>query len=417
MNIGTRRGIVIIGISVAWLGIAVSARGISSSTLHSSASFNDSKEKAGLGAAFLRWGNHAFAMEGGQAGSQDKPKLSDEVFKNVQVLKGIPVDDFLQTMGMMSAAASQDCAGCHEGAGTQFVKWEVDTPRKVTARRMVSMMTAINRDNFGGRQVVTCWTCHRGRDRPVVTPSLDTVYGTPILEPDDVLSPASGQPSADQILDKYLEAIGGARRLATVTSFVAKGTSVGFGGLGGGGQVEIDAKAPDQRATQIRFADPDRGDSDRIFDGRGGWIATPLAVLREYPLSGGELDGARVDAQLSFPGQIKRVLTNLRVGEPSSIKDRDVQVVQGNGSRGLIVTLYFDKESGLLVRLVRFARGPIGRIPTQVDYSDYRDVGGIKMPFRWTFSWLDGQDAFQLREVQLNVPIDAAKFGRPSPPR
>jgi hypothetical protein len=74
--------------------------------------------------------------------------------------------------------------------------------------------------------------------------------------------------------------------------------------------------------------------------------------------------------------------------------------------------LYFDKESGLLVRLLRYGKSPIGRVPTQVDYSDYRDVGGIKFPFRWTFAWLDGRDSFQLTEVQTNVPIDAAKFGR-----
>jgi hypothetical protein len=234
------------------------------------------------------------------------------------------------------------------------------------------------------------------------------------LEVDDILARAPLQPSPDAILDKYIQALGGAQRLAGVTSFVAKGTSVGFGGFGGGGQVEIVAKAPDQRATRIHFADPERGDSARTFDGRAGWIATPLTVVRQYALSGGELDGARLDAQLSFPGQIKQVLSNLRVSSPTAINDREVQVVQGNGPRGLVATLYFDKESGLLVRLVRYGNSPIGRVPTQVDYSDYREVGGIKMPFRWTFGWLDGRDAFELSDVQLNAPIDTARFGLPA---
>lgn len=136
-------------------------------------------------------------------------------------------------------------------------------------------------------------------------------------------------------------------------------------------------------------------------------------MLSEYPLSGGELDGAKLDAELSFPGQINKVLTNLRSSLPDSIGDRVVQVVQGTGPNGLIATLYFDKESGLLVRLKRYSRSPIGRIPTQVDYADYREVGGIKIPFRWTFTWLDGRDSFELNDVQLNVPIEAAKFGRP----
>jgi len=87
--------------------------------------------------------------------------------------------------------------------------------------------------------------------------------------------------------------------------------------------------------------------------------------------------------------------------------------VQGSGPRGFLATLYFDPQSGLLVRLVRYSASPIGRVPTQIDYSDYRDVSGIKFPFKYTFSWLDGRDVFQLTDVKTNVPIDAAKFGKP----
>jgi hypothetical protein len=189
--------------------------------------------------------------------------------------------------------------------------------------------------------------------------------------------------------------------------------SIGFGGFGGGAQVEVYAKFPDQRATYIRFTDPALGNSIRTFDGKDGWIATPLTVVHRYPLNGGELEGARLDAQLAFPTQIKQLLTRWRVGAPATIDDRDVEVVQGTGARGLVGTFYFDKETGLLVRMVRYSNSPIGRVPTQVDYADYRDVGGIKMPYRWTFSWLDGRDAFELTDVQVNVPIEAAKFGMP----
>ena len=96
-------------------------------------------------------------------------------------------------------------------------------------------------------------------------------------------------------------------------------------------------------------------------------------------------------------------------------KDRLVNVVQGTGPRGTLATLYFDQESGLLLRVVRYGKSPIGRVPTQVDYADYRDVGGIKMPYRMIFAWMDGRDAIQLSEIQTNVSIDAAKFGRPAP--
>src|SRR5690349_24770702 len=108
-------------------------------------------------------------LAAGQAAPTGKPQLAEEAFKNIQALKGIPVDDFMGTMGIMSASLGFDCAECHKGAGTDQVDWAADTPRKVMARRMVNMVTAINRDNFQGRQVVTCWTCHRNSDKPQVT--------------------------------------------------------------------------------------------------------------------------------------------------------------------------------------------------------------------------------------------------------
>jgi hypothetical protein len=346
-----------------------------------------------------------------------KPPTVDDTFKNVQALKGLTVDDFMLTMGIMSAAVGSDCVGCHPSAGTDHVDWALDTPRKRTARRMVLMVAAINRDNFGGRQVVTCWSCHRGRDRPVTTPALDTVYGEPTLEFDDVLTPAQRVPSVDQVLDKYMQALGGAQRVAGITSFIATGKSTGYRGFGGGGAVEVSAQTPDKRATHISFPEyPDRGVSVRTYDGRTGWIATPLAVVPKYELGGSERDGARIDAMLSFPAQIKQALTDLRVGLPTTIEDKDVTVLQGNGPNGTLATMYFDDKTGLLTRVVRYGRSPIGRVPTQVDYSDYRDVNGVKFPFRWTFAWLDGRDQFEFNTVRFNAPIEAATFGEPKLP-
>src|ERR671937_643849 len=110
-------------------------------------------------------------------------------------MKGVPVDDFMGTMGIMCAALGFDCSDCHEGAGTEKVDWAADTPKKVRARGMVRMMTAINRDNFAGRQVVTCWTCHHGRDIPLQTPRLDQLYSEALTELDDVVAKGPGVPA------------------------------------------------------------------------------------------------------------------------------------------------------------------------------------------------------------------------------
>ena len=170
---------------------------------------------------------------------------------------------------------------------------------------------------------MTCWTCHRGSQAPAATPPIDAIYSTPTFVPPDILPAANpataGTPPADQILDKYIQALGGAQRLAGLSSLVATGTSIGYGEFGGDGDFTIFAKAPNQRTTLITFKEhPDRGDSVWAFDGRTGWIKTPRGLLGEYELIGEELDGARLEAQMSFPGQIKQVLNNWRVGQRRS---------------------------------------------------------------------------------------------------
>jgi hypothetical protein len=341
--------------------------------------------------------------------------MAEEVFKNVQVLKGIPVDEFMSTMGIFSAALGMSCEDCHASGGATWESYALDTSaRKRTARRMVTMMAGINKANFGGRQVVTCYSCHRGGERPKVTPSLDRLYGMPPEEePDDVLVAAPGAPSADQILDKYIQALGGAQRLAGLTSFAARGTRSGYGPESDKVPVEIFAKAPGQRTSIIHTLN---GDSTTTFDGRSGWLAAPLKPVPVLPLTGGELDGAKLEAELAFPVRIKQALGQWRAGGPAFIDGHKTQVIQGTSVGGAaLATLYFDDVSGLLVRLLRYANSPVGRIPTQIDYADYRDVAGVKMPFRWTVTWLDGRDNYELSEVQANAQIDASKFAKPAP--
>jgi photosynthetic reaction center cytochrome c subunit len=339
--------------------------------------------------------------------------MADTAFKNVQLLKGIPIDEFMGTMGLFAAALSADCSFCHTGAGTEDPKWEDDTPRKRTARRMIQMVSTINRDNFSGRQQVTCWTCHRGTAQPLVTPTLDRMYGEPIFDPPDIVRPAtSGEPTPEQIFDKYIQALGGADRLAALKSYTATGTSIPFGDVGKGFPTEIYAQAPNQLVTLVH--EPE-GDMARSFDGTTGYFLLPLTVVEEYPWTGGALEGAKLDAEMAFPGGIRNYLTNWRVGFPQTINGRDVHVVQGTGAAGLVATFYFDKESGLLVRMQRYVNSPVGRVPTQLDYDDYRPVAGVKMPFKYAYSWLSGRDEFTITDVQPNVPIDPAKFGKPRP--
>jgi len=359
------------------------------------------------------------ALAAGQAAPVQRPPMSEEVFKNLQVLKGIPVNQFMETMGFFSASLAADCTYCHvPESGGSWARYADDNARKRTARRMMLMVSDINRTNFGGRQMVTCYTCHRGGNRPRVTASLAALYGaSPPEEQDDVIAPATllpGAPSADQILDKYIRALGGLERLARVTSVAATGTYEAYTDRVKH-PVEVFASAPGRHATIVHAPD---GAIAATCDGRNAWISAPITE-RPVPvlaLAGGDLDAARLEAELFFPARIKQTLDQWRVGVPTTIDDRDVQVVQGTSAGRLPATFYFDTASGLLVRLVRYADSAVGRIPMQTDYADYRDVSGVKMPFRWTATWLDGRSTIQLTEARTNVPIAPATFGKPAMP-
>ncbi len=381
----------------------------------------------GVAGSAILWFGFSFVARAAQGPSLPPPPVGAKAgtyFKNVttSALKDLSPDDFLSAMGVITGDLGFDCADCHPGAGSDKVDFAIDTiPQKRTARRMIEMVTTINRTNFGGAQMVTCYTCHHGRERPVTSIPLDRVYSGPPPEDDDIVVapyPGTVTVTADQILDKYIAALGGAQRLNALTSYVATGTALGYGGFGGDGVFTMYAKSPNQKTTEISFPEhPDRGVSRWAFDGTTGWIRTPRGLFPEYQLVGGELMGARLEAQIAFPGQIKTALGNWRLGLRRQIEDKDYLVVQGSqgtGTNQMLGTFYFDQDTGLLRRLIRMVPSPVGRVSVQIDYSDYRDIGnGVKLPFEYQFSWLDGRYTAKIQEYKVNAAIDAAMFGRP----
>jgi hypothetical protein len=353
-----------------------------------------------------------------KAGADQKPQMSEDAFKNIQVLRGIPVNEFMGTMGFFAASLGMNCTDCHgDNSAGSWERYADDTPLKQTARRMVLMENLINRSDFGATRMVTCYTCHRGVQHPEVTPSLDEQYGAPPpADPDqvEILQSIPDSPSAvDQILNKFIQAVGGAQQLGKLTSFTAKGTYSGFDTEFQKVPVEVFAKAPNELTTVVHVT---AGDDTTTYDGHEAWIAATNKPVPLIMLTAGDLDGAKLDAELAFPAMIKQSLNNWHTGfPPVKISDRDAQVVQGTTAGGTRVKLFFDKNSGLLVRQVRFVNTPVGLIPLRVDYSDYRAVAGVKMPFHWTVTWVDGQSTTELSAVQPNATVAEAKFMKPAP--
>ena len=358
-------------------------------------------------------GGFGLAIPAGAAGQaqQPRPQMAEEVFKNVQLLKGIPVDEFMDTMGMFASSLSLNCIDCHVAESVDtWDKFADDTQLKRITRTMMQMVTAINKDQFKGVRAVTCYTCHHGDLRPKIVPSLVVQYSAPAEDPNEVEIPPGAKGNPDDVFNKYIQALGGAQRLGALTSFSAKGTFVGFETEQTKVSMELLAKSPGLRNMVVHTR---IGDSTRVFDGRSAWIAAPDRPVGLLALTGGNLEGAKIEALVSFPAQLKQAFAAWRVGS-TSIDDKDVTVLQGTNPRQPPVNFYFD-QAGLLVRVVRLVDTAVGRVPTQVEYSDYRAVAGVKMPFKWTTTWTDGQATAELTEVQPNVSIDTAKFARPAP--
>jgi hypothetical protein len=339
-------------------------------------------------------------------------QMAEQVFKNVLVLKGIPADQFMDTMGMFASSLLYDCTGCHvDEILVNREAFAVATPRIQRARQMVAMVNALNKTYFAGQPRVTCFTCHRGSGVPDVVPDLGLQYGEVSFDnPNAMRIFPEPRPSAAQVFERYLAALGGRERLAALGSVVATGTYVGFNTSELEVPIEIYARAPDQMATVVHLP---TGDAVKVYDGRNAWAAEEWRQLPLMSFTGGNLSGARFEALSWFPAGLEKEYPQWQVGT-RLIDDRELVILQGTKPGELPVNLYFD-ESGLLVRSMRWSTTPVGTVPTRTDYADYRDVDGVKIPFRLVVTWTNGRNTITLREVRPRAPIPAGRFARPAP--
>jgi photosynthetic reaction center cytochrome c subunit len=351
------------------------------------------------------------------------PKKAEEQFKNIQVLKGIPADQLIPGMQFITASLGVECEFCHvEGA---FEK--DDKKPKQTARKMMEMMFAINKDNFEGHREVTCYSCHRGSADPVGMPPVMAEEPKAALGEASKAEASKGEakkveegrgeaaegkepsgPPPDELFDKYLQAVGGAAAIEKTTSRVMKGT-ITFGDRNI--PVEIFSKDPDKR---ISFTHTPEGDSVTAFDGHEGWLAFPGRPVRD--MHGPDVDAAAIDADIHFAVHLKGMFRETRLQGKEKIGDHEAYAIVGLREGKTPLRLYFDEQSGLLLRLVRFGETPLGRLPTQIDYADYRNADGVKIPFRWTLARPGGRFTIQISDVKQNVPVDDAKFAKPAAP-
>jgi len=376
-----------------------------------------------------------FAQQPAQGG-----KTAAQAYKNIQVLKDIPNTQLIPTMRFISTALGVECEFCHLGNRAE------DTPNKNTARKMMTMMMSINNTSFNGRMNVTCYTCHHGSSSPVGAPTPTGQYsqlgagvffkpdGGPLAGGrDEVMAEAykeymskdrlAGMPTPDQILAKYVTALGGDQAIRRVNSRLITGTATLSNDVRGAVPpinvpVEIASKAPNQWVMTFRMAN---GTTANGFDGNVAWLQAANGVVTETTGANNSplppLSRVKRNSDFYEPLNLKSQYSRIALRGAERLRGRDVYVVVGSPDGDVPERLYFDRDSGLLLRKIVAVPTALGDYPIQTDYDDYRDVGGVKVPYLVrTMSISPAEDmTIHVERVQNNsTTLDANKFAKPA---
>lgn len=335
-----------------------------------------------------------------QTGQQEKPV--EQVYKNIQVLTGLPASELDGVMLFMSASMGVGCAHCHTSS------WENDEKTTMTAtRRMIVMTRAINKDNFSGNPAITCYTCHRGQHNTEPLPPID-IATNPAVDVTVVASKPGALPSTDEVIARYVSAIGGDAAIATIKARVSRGTETTTDRMTTPQTlpIEIIQAAPDKLLIARKNS---RGSTLEGFDGTKGWAKDTRAV-RE--LAGKELAEIKGEADFFRYFKLKETYLRMRVLAKEKVRDREAYVVGATSREDSREKLYFDVESGLLVRRSLAFKTAFGSIPEVMDFDDYRDVEGVKLPFMITWSRPPFGYVRRFTETKLNMLVDGARFQR-----
>jgi hypothetical protein len=344
--------------------------------------------------------------------------------KNVKLLGDMPVSQFIPVMNYFAASLGRRCNFCHVNNNGQWDYASDAKSEKNTAREMIKMVLDVNKSTFKGNPTVSCYTCHRGRNTPQGVPTLPlplpspppanaagggAAAGTPGAAAQASPSPTPALPSADDIFNKYMGAIGGQAGLSKLTSRTASGTITQANG--NSFQFVLEQSGPDKFHLVVTTP---QGSLERGFDGKVGWEKTARGV-RE--VSGGELASYRAANSLFSFINLKEQYARAPRVRRDKLNDKDVYVLDGQTTDGRRMRLYFDATTGLLLRRMTFLATMIGQIPDQVDFEDYRDVDGVKFAFIGRSATTEAGNPISTRtftEVKVNAPVDDAKFTKPA---
>jgi photosynthetic reaction center cytochrome c subunit len=345
-------------------------------------------------------------------------KPADKAYKNLEVLGGIPADQVLPAMRYMTFALGVRCEYCHVED-----KFESDekAPKK-RAREMMKMMFAIDNGSFGGHRAVTCYTCHRGvakaANMPMLTDAAPTAGANAAAPPaadstklagvpSVTSAAASALPSAQEIVEKYIQALGGDAAIQKIETRVDTG-SLDITSRNFHSKIETYRKAPENILIILRGP---HGDTSQGYNGTVGWQQRGGEVEE---LSGDDLTRLKDSAAFVAGKNLMKKYSHLEVKDIAKIDGHDAYRVIASRASGTSDQYYFEAQSGLLLRVSTEIDSPLGAIPQDAYYEDYRDVSGVKVPFLIRIVRADGETIYKWEQVQANIPVESSRFEKPA---
>jgi hypothetical protein len=330
--------------------------------------------------------------------------------KNVMVLNNLSDAQLGIAMSNMAASLGVTCHFCHvEDPQTKRLDFPNDAKdEKKTGREMIRMVLEINEKNFHGQPIVGCYTCHLGKENPSLAVSLPVPAIAPEKPREAEEAERKTYPTAKDVLAKYVTAIGGeaaAKKLSSV-SMAAKATRTGADGqsmpmevYSSGGKVLVRA-TPVEGPAMVQ-----------MFGPQGGWMQGRQGSRT--------LSGADAAVSLTFSHAYEPVPTSLpekaRVFRKDTIEGHETWVVGAQVDEHTRERIWFDATTGLPLRRLITTDSPVGRIPLQTDYDDYRDASGVKVPFTVRISSVNGgQNATRkYTSIEFGAKVDEKMFEAP----
>jgi len=337
-------------------------------------------------------------------------QAAETVFKNIQALKGMRAGDLQGAMSFIASSLNVDCDYCHRQDFSKDV-----TKEKLRAREMIRMVRQINEEAFHGENKVNCFTCHQGHTDPV---SLAPISAPPSRKPGAEAAatekPAlASLPSVAEVLEHYVQALGGQAALDGVKSRIIR--TEPLNGENSESKTMMYQKAPGK--VLFVWGSP----SYTLWVGFNGKSAWAQDSEKSYwgILNTPQRNSIMRDSESYQGSRIKSQYSNVKVKGVEKIGEHATYVVSGTSPEGTSEDFFFDMQSGLLLRRHIEEQTIFGGFQIRADFEDYREMGGVKMPFvvRWASpggAW-GTKVSFKVAEVQQNEPIEDEKFEGPPP--